>query len=102
MRGPDAPQPADPPGSSWWCVRRLPTPVPYVRLSISLAGPAPSGSAGTSRHRQGRLPPDPGTSRVRLPSTPTVLLRQDGDEGLSPPIDQTAPHGARGVRTSRV
>ena len=66
MRGPDAPQPANPPGSSWWFIRRLQTPVPHVRLSISLAGPAPSGSAGTSRHRQGRLPPEPGTSRVRL------------------------------------
>ena len=45
------------------------TPVPRVRLSVTLAGPAPSGSTGTSRLRQGcsRLP---GTTRIRLPSAP--------------------------------
>lgn len=35
------------------------TPVPRVLLSVSLAGPAPSGSADTSRLCQGRLPPFP-------------------------------------------
>jgi hypothetical protein len=45
------------------------TPVPRVLLSVTLAGPAPSGSTGTSRLRQGcsRLP---GTTRIRLPSAP--------------------------------
>ena len=33
--------------------------VPHVRLSVSLAGPRPSGSAGPSRRCQGCLPPSP-------------------------------------------
>ena len=39
-----------------------------VLLSITLAGPAPSGSADTSPALSGLLPPVPGTSRDRLPS----------------------------------
>ena len=31
---------------------------------------------------------------ARLPPASTVLLRQDGGSGLSPPLEQQAPHGA--------
>ena len=41
-------------------------------------------------------PTHPGTSRDRLPPATTDLLRQDGGEGLSPPLNSSAPHGARG------
>ena len=41
--------------------------VPHVRLSVSLAGPGPSGGAGPSRRCQGCSPPSR-LSRVRLPS----------------------------------
>ncbi|MFB7248971.1 transposase family protein [Streptomyces populi] len=42
----------------------------------------------------GLLPALPGTSRFRLPPASTALLRQDGGGGLSPPLEQRAPHGA--------
>jgi len=48
-----------PSGSSRCPLRRRKTPVPRVLLFISLAGPAPSDGAGTSRLCQGRLPPSP-------------------------------------------
>ena len=64
--------------------RRFTTLVPRVLLSVSLAGPAPSGSTSTSRHRQGcshppRHHPDPAASSFIAP------LRQAAGEGLSPP-----------------
>jgi hypothetical protein len=31
----------------------------------------------------------------------TALLRQNGDEGLPPPFELSAPHGARGSRLSQ-
>jgi hypothetical protein len=43
------------------------TPVSGVCLSVSLAGPAPSGSTDTLRLCRGRLPPEPGVPRARLP-----------------------------------
>ena len=50
----------DPPGSSWWHLLRGVQPlVPHVRLSVSLAGPGPSGGAGPSRRCQGCFPPSP-------------------------------------------
>ena len=50
----------DPPGSSWWCLLRGVQPlVPHVHLSVSLAGPGPSGSAGPSRRCQGCFHPPP-------------------------------------------
>ena len=47
----------DPPDSNWCRFKRRNTPVPRVLLSITLAGPAPSGSTGTSRLCQGRSRP---------------------------------------------
>jgi hypothetical protein len=38
-----------------------------LHLLTTLAEPAPSGSTGTSRRCQGRLPPSPAFPRVRLP-----------------------------------
>src|SRR5215471_1021965 len=70
------------------------TPVPRVLLSAMLAGPAPSGSAGTLRLCQGCSRPPRHHPDQAAPSF-TALLRQDGGEGLSPPLEQTAPHGAR-------
>jgi site-specific DNA recombinase len=48
-------------------------PVPRVLLSVPLARPAPSGSAGTSQLCRGRLPPSPapprsGCPQLRLPA----------------------------------
>jgi Formate/nitrite transporter len=37
----------------------------------------------------------PGASQVRLPSASTQPLRRPGGEGLSPPLGNTAPRGAR-------
>ncbi|MGW3635603.1 transposase family protein [Streptomyces sp. NPDC005122] len=42
----------------------------------------------------GLLPALPGTSRFGLPPASTALLRQDDGGGLSPPLEQRAPHGA--------
>ncbi|WP_260696015.1 transposase family protein [Streptomyces sp. IB201691-2A2] len=42
----------------------------------------------------GLLPALPGTSRFRLPPASTALLRQGDGGGLSPPLEQRAPHGA--------
>jgi hypothetical protein len=71
------------------------TPVPRVLLSIPLAGPAPSGGTDTSRLCQGRShPPRHHPGRAALSSAD--LLRQDNGEGLSPPLEPTAPHGANG------
>jgi hypothetical protein len=69
------------------------TPVPHVLLSITFAGPAPSGSADTSRLRQGcSHPPRHHPDQAALNSI--HLLRQAEGKGLSPPLEPTAPHGA--------
>jgi hypothetical protein len=63
------------------------TPVPRVLLSATLAGPAPSGSTGPSRLCQGcSRPPRHHPDQAALSFT--ALLRQDGGEGLSPPLEQ--------------
>ena len=49
----------------------------------------------------GLLPALPGTSRVRLPPASTALLRQRGGGGLSPPLEQQAPHGAHSGKHKR-
>ena len=36
----------------------------------------------------------PGTSRVGLPSAPPPCCDRDSDEGLPPPFETAAPHGA--------
>ena len=48
-----------PPGWSRYHVYEALTLVPLVRLLVSLAGPAPSGSASASRHCRGCFPPSP-------------------------------------------
>jgi hypothetical protein len=75
-------------------LRDVMTSVPLVLLSTTLTGPAPSGSADTSRLCQGcSHPPRHHPDQAALSFT--TLLRQGGDEGLSPPFGLTAPHGAR-------
>ena len=54
----------------------------FVRLLVSLAGPAPSGSPGTSRLCQRCFPPSPATSRIRLRSASTRLLRQPSEKAF--------------------
>jgi hypothetical protein len=61
----------------------LQTLIPLVRLLVSLAGPAPSGSASTSRLCQGRSHPS-ARLRGRAALSFFGLLRQAGDRGLSP------------------
>jgi hypothetical protein len=55
-------------------IKDLMTPVPRVLLSATLAGPAPSGSTGTSRLCQGCFPPSPappgsGCPQLHRPAT---------------------------------
>jgi hypothetical protein len=42
----------------------------------------------------GAAPTLPGTSRLRLPPASSTLLRQGASDGLPPPLDKQAPHGA--------
>ena len=55
-----------------------------------LAVPTRHGFVGAACHPSRHLP------RPAAPSF-TALLRQDGGEGLSPPLNQQAPHGAPAV-----
>jgi hypothetical protein len=71
-------------------IKDVTTPVPRVLLSATLAGPAPSGSAGTSRLCQGCSHPPRHHPDQAAPSF-TALLRQDEGEGLSPPLEQQRP-----------
>jgi hypothetical protein len=81
-------------------LRDVVTLVPRVLLFVTLAEPTPSGSTGMSRLCQGcSHPPRHLPGRAALSCT--ALLRQDGDEGLPPPFELSAPHGARGSRLSR-
>ena len=88
-----------PPGLSWWAVKGRQALVSLVHLPVSLAGPAPSGSASTSRHCQGcsrpprRLPDQAALSFTRP-------LRRPGGKGLSPPLDLRTPRGAHGPQPS--
>jgi hypothetical protein len=52
--------------------------VPHVHLPVLLAGPAPSGGAGTSRRCQDCFRPSRPSRRVRLPSASTSPLRRAG------------------------
>jgi hypothetical protein len=70
------------------------TPVPLVLLSVPLAGPKPSGSAGQSRRCQGcSHPPRHHPAQAALSST--ALLRQDQRRRSLTSPRTTAPHGAR-------
>src|SRR3954452_7713353 len=42
----------------------------------------------------------PGTTRIRLPPAPPLRYDGAGGEGLSPPPESTAPHGATGSRST--
>ena len=64
--------------------------VPHIRLSVLLAGPGPSDSAGPSRRCRGCFHP-PGVPRIRLPSASTRLLRQTHGGVLSPPQGSRTP-----------
>ena len=78
-------------------VKDVITPVPRVLLSATLTGPSPSGSAEPARLCQGcSRPPRHHPDQAVLSFT--GLLRQTGGEGLSPPLEPTAPHGANGNR----
>ena len=70
--------------------------VPHVHLSVLLAGPGPSGSAGPSRRCQGCCPPPPSSREIRLPSASTSPLRRADGGVLSPPQGSRTPRGARG------
>jgi hypothetical protein len=74
------------------------TPVPRVLLSATLAGPAPSGSTGTSRLCQGCSHPP---RRHTDPAAPSYsdLLRQATGEGLSPPHGSQRLTAQRKIRT---
>jgi len=91
-----APSP-DPPGSSWWdtlggFTHRF---LAYSFSSCS-PGPPPSDGAGHAPALSGPL----ATHHRHLPDRAalsfTSLLRQASGGGLSPPLEQSAPHGARG------
>ena len=67
--------------------------VPHVRLSVSLAGPGPSGSAGPSRRCRGCSHPHRHHPAQAAPSS-TALLRQDQRRRSLTSPRTTAPHGA--------
>ncbi|MGK2852568.1 MAG: recombinase family protein [Microbacteriaceae bacterium] len=74
--------------------------VPRVLLFVTLAEPTPSGSTDASRLCRGCSHPHRHLPEQAAPSY-TALLRQDGGEGLSPPLKSSAPHGARGSGLNR-
>ncbi len=76
------------------CLRSFTTLVPHVHLSVSLAGPRPSGSASPSRLCQGCSHPPRRLPAQAAPSF-TRSLRRPSGAGLSPPHASMAPRGAR-------
>jgi hypothetical protein len=67
---------------------------------VSLAEPAPSGSTDTLRLCRGCSHPPRHLPDQAAPSF-TTLLRQDSSGGLSPPLEQQAPHGAHSGKHKR-
>src|SRR5215212_9638635 len=63
--------------------------VPLVHLLVSLAGPAPSGSADAPRRCQDCFPPSPASPGIRLSSASTRLLRQPSGKGIPPLLGHT-------------
>ena len=81
-------------------LRGFTTSVPRVLLSILLAGPAPSGSAGTPRLCQGcSRPPRHLPARAALSSDRAAATTRRQRSLTSTQI--TAPHGARSPRSTR-
>ncbi len=76
--------------------------VPRVLLSITLAGPTPSGSTDASRRCRGCFPPSPAPPGSGCPQLHCSCCDRTGGEGLSPPLDTSAPRGARKWRYSSV
>jgi hypothetical protein len=87
----------DPPGSSRCVFERRRTSASRVCLSATLATPASSGSADTSWLCRAACHPSRHLPEQADPSF-TAPLRRDGGEGLSPPLNQQAPHGAPAAR----
>jgi hypothetical protein len=75
--------------------------VPRVHLPVSLAGPAPSGSAGASRRCRGCFPPGPVVSPG--PAAPSFYrsAATDRRRGLPTRTRITAPRGARTLTSTR-
>ena len=63
--------------------------------STTLAAPTPSDSADASRLCQGCSHPSRASPQVRLPPASNPCHGRESGEGLSPPLEQQAPHGAR-------
>jgi hypothetical protein len=70
------------------------TPVPRVLLSVSLAGPAPSGSPGHTPALSGLLPPSPAPPGSGCPQLPRPAATGRRRRSLTS-TRTTAPHGAR-------
>lgn len=69
--------------------------VPHVHLSVSLAGPRPSGSAGLSRRLQGCFPPSPSSQGSGCP----VLQPARCDEPTTVPFITARSGTPRGARS---
>ena len=74
-------------------VKDVTTPVPRVLLSATLAGPAPSGSTGTSRLCQGCFPPSPAPPGSGCPQLHRPAATGRRRRSLTS-TRTTAPHGA--------
>lgn len=96
-RGRDASQPRSTRFELVPRLRSVTTLVPHVCLSVSLTGPAPSGSTGTSRRCQGCSHPHPRHGDQAALSFSNPPRRIGGSDLASPPIN-TAPRGARRTR----
>ena len=70
------------------------TPVPRVLLSVSLAGPAPSGSPGHTPASSGLLPPSPAPPGSGCPQLQRPAATGRRRRSLTS-TRTTAPHGAR-------
>src|SRR3954465_9589951 len=66
------------------------TPVPRLLLSVLLAGPAPSGSADTSRRCQGRLPPSPAPPGSGCPQLHRSAATERRRRALTPTQSKSA------------
>jgi hypothetical protein len=69
--------------------------VPLVHLLVSLAGPAPSGSADASRRCQDRFPPSPASPGIGLSSASPGCCDSPAAGALHPYPVTVAPRGAR-------